>query len=92
MAEQLHAVVHGRVQGVSFRYNTAQYVQRVGGITGWVRNLPDRTVEVLAEGERATLERLLAFLQQGPPGAHVTEVEYEWGAASGQYDSFDIRG
>ncbi len=92
MAEQLHAIVHGRVQGVSFRYNTLQYVNRAGGITGWVRNRYDYTVEVLAEGERPALEALLRFLQDGPPGARVTDVEAEWWAASGKFDHFEITG
>lgn len=90
MNEQLHAVVHGRVQGVSFRYNTLSEAQRLG-VMGWVRNLPQGTVEVLAEGDRAALEDLLAYLNAGPPGARVTRVEVEWQRASGQHSSFTIR-
>lgn len=87
---QFHAVVHGRVQGVSFRYYTLQTASQLA-LTGWVRNRPDRTVEVLAEGPPGPLERLLAFLHSGPPSAHVTRVEVQWRAASGEYDHFDIR-
>lgn len=87
---QLHAVVHGRVQGVNFRYYTLQTANQLG-LTGWVRNRPDRTVEVVAEGTPAALERLLAFLHSGPPSAHVTRVDVEWRAAAGAFDRFEIR-
>lgn len=87
---QLHAIVHGRVQGVNFRYYTLQTANQLG-LTGWVRNLPDRTVEVVAEGTPAALERLLAFLHAGPPSAHVTRVNAEWRAATGAFDRFEIR-
>ncbi|NJL92227.1 MAG: acylphosphatase [Anaerolineae bacterium] len=62
--ERLHALVHGRVQGVSFRATTQQTAQQLN-LTGWVRNRPDGTVEVLAEGPRAALERLLTFAGRG---------------------------
>ncbi|MCB9450736.1 MAG: acylphosphatase [Anaerolineaceae bacterium] len=88
--EQLHAIVHGRVQGVSFRYYTQLRAAEMG-VTGWVRNLPDRTVEVTAEGERAQLERLLRFLRQGPTGASVTKVDADWWPATGAYSGFNIR-
>jgi acylphosphatase len=87
---QLHAVVHGRVQGVNFRYYTLQTANQLG-LTGWVRNRPDRTVEVVAEGRPGPLERLLAFLHSGPPSATVTRVEVQWRAATGAFDRFEIR-
>lgn len=88
--EQLHAIVYGRVQGVSFRYYTQLRAGELG-ITGWVRNLPDRTVEVTAEGARPQLERLLGFLRRGPTGATVIDVEVEWRPASGGFSGFNIR-
>lgn len=88
--EQLHAVVHGHVQGVSFRYNTLLAAHELG-LVGWVRNLPDRTVEVVAEGQRAALENLLDYLRRGPQGARVTRVEAEWRAAGGSFETFSIR-
>ena len=72
--QQLRAVVHGRVQGVGFRDATQHRAVELG-LTGWVRNQSDGTVETLAEGERDVLERFLAFLQRGPNAAHVTRVE-----------------
>ncbi len=88
--EQLHAIVHGLVQGVSFRYYTIQEATRLA-VTGWVRNRSDRTVEVRAEGSRTQLEALLDYLRHGPPAAHVSEVTVEWLPATGQYDSFEAR-
>jgi acylphosphatase len=87
--QQLHAIVHGRVQGVSFRYYTLEAAQRQG-VAGWVRNLPDGTVEVTAEGTRQQLDSLLAFLHQGPPGARVTQVDVEWRRATGQFRDFRV--
>jgi acylphosphatase len=89
MIEQLHAVVRGRVQGVSFRYYTQQRAKELG-LTGWVRNMPDGTVEVTVEGERNVLEEMLAFLKQGPTGAQVMNVLFNWYAASGKFDGFEV--
>ncbi len=89
--ERLHAKVMGRVQGVSFRYHTTQRASALG-LTGWVMNLPDgRTVEVIAEGPRKDLQQLLDWLHHGPGGARVTNVHYEWGAATGQFAEFRTR-
>jgi acylphosphatase len=86
----LHAIVDGSVQGVGFRYFVRNEAQSLG-LTGWVRNLWDDTVEVYAEGERAHLKLLLKALYRGPSAATVTGVNYEWKAASGDFKSFHIR-
>lgn len=86
---QVHAIVHGRVQGVSFRYHTQLTAESLG-ITGWVRNLPDRTVEVLGEGSTDQIEKFTSFLQKGPLGARVDSVNISQGEASGDYPSFEI--
>lgn len=89
--QQLRAIVHGHVQGVSFRYYTLARANELS-LTGWVANLPDhRSVEVVAEGTRPELEQLLAFLRQGPPAARVIEVEVKWNIASGRFDRFEVR-
>ena len=68
---RLVALVHGRVQGVGYRMFAIRHAQALG-LTGHVRNLPDhRTVEVVAEGPRDALDRLLAHLRRGPYGARV---------------------
>jgi len=87
----LHAIVHGRVQGVFFR----AYVQNradVLRLTGYVRNLTDTTaVEVKVEGERYKLEKLLQNLHQGPPGARVEKVETSWGDYLGEFSIFSVK-
>lgn len=94
MAEQkarMRAIVKGIVQGVGFRYFTVYQAQRIGGITGYVRNLRDGSVEVVAEGEREKLEQLLAQLRKGPTGAHVTGVDVFWENPTGEFTNFGIR-
>lgn len=89
MTAQLHAIVSGRVQGVAFRYFVEQRAVELG-LTGWVRNLYDGRVEVLAEGERPTLERLLDELRLGPRMARVDDVDIEWRPYSGEFPDFRI--
>jgi len=61
------------------------------GLTGYVGNLPDmRSVEVIAEGQRERLERLVEHLREGPRGARVDGVDVQWGEASGQYTQFRV--
>jgi acylphosphatase len=78
----LHAVVHGDVQGVGFRYFVQRRAEEMG-LAGWVRNRPDGSVEVLAEGSRAALARMLELLAKGPGMADVDRVDVEWGEARG---------
>ncbi len=88
--ERLHAIVDGLVQGVNFRYYTQERARSLR-LAGWVRNRADGSVEVLAEGPRASLDQLLEFLQRGPPAASVTEVKEAWQAPTGEFARFDIR-
>ena len=87
---RLHAMVEGRVQGVSFRYFVSEQAQRLG-LSGWVRNRYSGEVEVMAEGSHFALEKLLAALQQGPAMAQVANVEAAWLPASGEFSSFWVR-
>jgi acylphosphatase len=87
---RLHAVVSGIVQGVNFRYYTAREAQSLG-MTGWVANRWDGTVEVVAEGIRADLQALLDWLRHGPPSAQVDGVESAWEEPTGEYDAFRVR-
>ena len=88
-AAAFHAVVSGRVQGVGFRYSTIRQARALG-LSGTVSNQSDGSVEVDAEGPRPSLERLLAWLSHGPPGAHVRDVSVEWRPWSGRYQGFDV--
>ena len=87
---RLHAIVHGRVQGVSFRYYTQRRARELG-LSGYVRNLWDRTVEVVAEGPRSALDELLVFLRVGPRAAFVTQVDTRWFAATHEFSRFEVR-
>lgn len=87
---RVHLVVSGRVQGVFFRGATVDEARRLG-VAGWVRNLPDGRVEVLAEGERGALEALVAFCRRGPPAARVDDVEATWSAWAGDLGAFAAR-
>ena len=82
--------IKGRVQGVYFRASALEQARRLE-IAGWVMNCSDSTVEVVAEGERDQLARLISWCHKGPPGACVEEVYVEWGAAKGEFQSFSIR-
>ena len=86
---RLRAIVEGHVQGVGFRYFVLEEAIQLG-LTGWVRNTWRGPVEVLAEGERAALDRLLQALQRGPGSAYVSEVHQDWESASGEYNSFMV--
>jgi acylphosphatase len=87
--ERLHAIVYGRVQGVSFRFYTRDEADALG-LTGWVANRDDGSVEVVAEGPRAMLDRLAAWLQHGPPTARVTNVQIDFLPPIDQFDRFTI--
>jgi acylphosphatase len=86
----LHASVRGRVQGVGFRHFVIRSATELE-LSGWVRNTFDGDVEVLAEGERSQLEKLLNRLRSGPPVAFVSDVEIEWQPATGRYKGFSVR-
>lgn len=88
--ERLEAVVHGRVQGVGFRYFVVRQAAGLG-LTGWVANEPSGHVRCVAEGSRPALESLLEALRSGPPGAWVDRVDSTWSAATGELDDFDVR-
>jgi acylphosphatase len=70
---RVHAVVSGEVQGVGFRYAARERAAELG-VAGWVRNLPDGTVEAEVEGESGAVERMLAWLDRGPRAARVASV------------------
>ncbi len=87
--ERLHANVYGRVQGVSFRFYTRDTAVALG-LTGWVANRYDGSVEVVAEGSRAKLDRLLEFLQEGPSMARVDQVQFDFMPATREFNYFTI--
>ena len=88
--ERLDATVHGRVQGVGFRYLVVRRAMDLE-LSGWVANGADGSVRCVAEGPHAALEALLASLEVGPAGAIVDRVITAWGPATGEFRSFGVR-
>jgi acylphosphatase len=89
MNERLRAFVRGDVQGVSFRWFVLREASPLD-LRGWVRNLRDGRVEILAEGDRGSLEILLAALRRGPRMARVDDVDVRWEEATGEYPAFSV--
>lgn len=85
--KRLHAIIHGRVQGVSFRYYTTQKANSLD-IVGWVHNRSDGTVEVTAEGTEGDLDTLERWLHEGSPHAKVEEIYITWDDATGEFSEF----
>lgn len=82
-------VVHGRVQGVSFRQFILLRALELG-VTGWVRNLPDGSVEGMFEGSEAAVNALVEWCSTGPPSARVDRLEVRKGTYRGENDTFII--
>ena len=89
--ERIDITVTGRVQGVAFRWYTVQEATRLD-LTGWVRNLVDGSVRMVAEGPRPALEALLNWAGHGPDHAQVETCRHTWQQATGQYDHFEVTG
>lgn len=87
---RVHLRINGYVQGVFFRGNTKDVADRLR-LTGWVRNLPDGSVEVVFEGQKDTLKQALQWCYKGPPGASVTNIDEKWLDYTGEFDRFEIR-
>ena len=87
--ERIHVWVSGKVQGVWYRATTVEEARKLG-LTGWVRNLLDGRVEIVAEGPRGSLERLIAWCHEGPPLAVVDEVKVVWEPYTGEFANFSI--
>ena len=81
--------VHGRVQGVFFRASMQREAQRLG-LSGWVRNCADGSVEVIAEGPRGACEEFVEYCHQGPRGARVDALDVDWTPATGEQSDFRI--
>lgn len=87
---RLEATVHGRVQGVGFRWFASRTASRLE-LNGWVSNRPDGSVLVVAEGPETALDGLLAALQRGPAGAQVERVDIRRADATGGLMGFEIK-
>jgi len=87
--KQIHVRVRGRVQGVFFRASAQREAKRLG-LTGWVRNCYDSSVELVAEGEETGIRDLIAWAQSGPSAARVDRVDVRWKSFVGDYFDFRI--
>ena len=88
--ERLHFLIVGRVQGVGFRFNCYRQARALS-LSGWVRNLPDDSVEIVAEGSPAALKAFGAWCRKGPTFADVEHVTETPEPASGEFTVFEIK-
>ena len=89
MIQAIHIIVHGQVQGVWFRAGTKEKAGELG-ILGWVKNRPEGTVEIIAEGEKSQLDNFITWSRKGTPAANVTSVDLTRIALQ-NFTSFEIR-
>ena len=87
---QRYILISGKVQGVGFRHFTRQNAMKLG-VHGYAKNLPNGKVEVVAEGDKATLDEFVKILWKGPPASRVDDVKIEARPHSGEYTSFGVR-
>lgn len=88
---RVHIWVKGRVQGVGFRAHVEYHARQIGGLMGWVRNVGCNTVEAVAEGERANVERFIETVKQGPSISRVDDSKVEWENVTGEFGEFGVR-
>ena len=86
-----HIWVKGRVQGVGFRAHVEYSARQIGGLAGWVRNVGYDTVEAVAEGQRANVERLIEAMKQGPRSSRVDESKVDWETSTGEFSMFGVK-
>ncbi|MCK5596480.1 MAG: acylphosphatase, partial [Candidatus Eisenbacteria sp.] len=86
---RIHALVRGMVQGVGFRYFVLN-AARTAGLVGFVKNLRDGSVEILAEGPREELERFARDVSEGPRRGLVRDVQFTWAESTGEFESFEV--
>lgn len=88
--DRVHLKITGRVQGVGFRASTRRRARDLG-LTGWVKNLADGSVEAVAEGNEDDLEKLISWCKNGPRRARVDEVNVNWKDYEDEFNGFNIR-
>jgi acylphosphatase len=86
---EVHAIMHGYVQGVGYRFETQQQA-RNSGVTGTVRNLPDGSVEIRAQGDKAVLETFLATMKKYPHEGAVRAADITWKEARKPFKEFSV--
>lgn len=87
--KRVRLIIKGRVQGVWFRDSTRTEAKRLG-VQGWVRNLANGNVEVLAEADESPINKFVDYCRKGPRHAMVDSIEESWEEWQGEFDSFNI--
>jgi acylphosphatase len=90
MTKRAHIFIGGRVQGVGFRMYAVDQAAELN-LTGWIRNLHDGRVEIVAEGEETDVEAFVEWCKVGPESAEVAVVKTAYFESTGEFDSFTIR-
>ncbi len=88
--KRVHLCISGIVQGVFFRAHACE-IARHSGLKGWVKNLPDGRVEIVAQGAEDKIHEFMRWCQKGPPDAAVEEVEVQWQDVTDTFDNFEIK-
>jgi len=88
-AKRVNIIVRGRVSGVFFRAATQREARRLG-ITGWVKNRGDGSVEIVAEGEEEAIKEIISWSHHGPSAARVDSVDARWRGYTGEFSDFRI--
>ena len=86
---QANLIISGKVQGVFYRASCQEAAMRLG-LKGWVKNLPTSQVEVLVQGEKEKIEKLIAWCKKGPSGAKVTDINVGWLDSERDFSSFEV--
>ena len=84
-----HAIISGKVQGVCYRMETQRAAEHAG-ISGWVKNRVDGTVEAVFEGEKEQVDQIIAWCRKGPPLSAVSNVSIRWESFTGDFQGFEI--
>jgi acylphosphatase len=90
MKEQRHIRIHGKVQGVGYRFFATRVARRLG-LKGWIQNMRDSSVEALIEGEAAAIDEWIEEIREGPRYAEVTKIDQESKDFSGRLADFDVK-
>jgi acylphosphatase len=89
-SQRVQIRVFGDVHGVGFRYSLVEKAQELG-LVGWTRNASDGSVEIVAEGAKEMLEKLISWTKEGPTFAKVSKIDVTWNAATGEFSGFEVK-
>ena len=90
MNVRAHLLISGRVQGVWYRASTKEKAAELG-VVGWVKNTSDGKVEAVFEGTKEYVDRMIDWCYQGPPLAHVTEINVSYESFTGEFSTFTVK-